>query len=97
MESEQELGQKEMLERDRAIRREKRLANFRRKFRCHICGKPCDGPRLLPVRGEAADTSELYEDWSAPGGLSQCAICRQWTCAEHLEHGICRRDAARLR
>ena len=86
------------------------LPAHQRRFRCHICHKPSEGPytvhtpRFRWVSREAEDTGyhnaveyETQVDLNRPTGLALCSRCHSWTCDVHLYKGICQRCAFRLK
>ena len=86
------------------------LAAHQRRFRCHVCHKPSDGPRTFStvrlawisraVDGEGPHKGVEYVqhvDWECPTGLARCSRCHAWSCAEHLHLTICPTCAGRLR
>jgi hypothetical protein len=86
------------------------LAAHQRRFRCHICHHPSDGPRTFStvrlgwIAARAYDAEphhgvayEEHVDWECPTGLTRCARCDAWSCAAHLYKGICPRCAGKLR
>ena len=86
------------------------LAAHQRRFRCHVCHKPSDGPRTFsavrlawisrPAEDEGPHKGVEYEqhvEWECPTGLARCTRCHAWSCAEHLYMSICASCAGRLR
>lgn len=81
-----------------------RLMSHRRYFRCHIpgCSRCSHGPARYPQGlyqpdgiSLTAQTDEVL-DWRTPTRLDRCITCRQWTCFDHLDQGLCvqcRQDA----
>ncbi len=85
------------------------LAAHRRRFRCHICHRPSDGPRTFstvrlawisrPADDEGPHNGVQYEqhvDWECPTGLGRCTRCNAWSCSDHLHMAICPTCAGRL-
>ncbi len=90
--------------------KDRTLAAHQRRFRCHVCHKPSDGPRTFStVRlawiSRTADDEGPHKgvqyvqhvDWECPTGLERCRRCHAWSCAEHLHMTICQPCAGRLR
>ena len=87
------------------------LQAHQRRFRCHICHRPSDGPHTAhvprfrwvspdPAEGPDYQNAVEYETqvtWDQPTGLARCARCHSWTCHVHLYKGICQTCAMRLR
>ncbi len=86
------------------------LAAHQRRFRCHVCRKPSDGPqtyhtlklawvsrRKLDDTGAGEGVEHVqHVNWNVPTGLSRCSRCHAWTCAEHLYKGVCQTCAYKL-
>jgi hypothetical protein len=70
---------------------ERLMERHRRRFRCHICRKPSEGPRL-----RYDSIGPVSTVWDAPTGLSKCSRCEKWTCPDHLHRGYCKRCAYRI-
>jgi hypothetical protein len=92
----------------RAREAERHLQQHKRRYKCHICGKPSDGPsHILKIRNPVSgDYEEVdypfglhqqieYDDWYKPAGLQRCSICCRWACfeREHIYRGICEKCA----
>ncbi len=87
------------------------LQAHQRRFRCHVCHKPSDGPytahapRFRWISGRTAEDTgyhnaveyETQVNWDQPTGLARCSRCHGWTCDVHLYKGICQRCALRLK
>ena len=87
------------------------LEAHQRRFRCHICHKPSDGPYRSHVPHFTWTSSRVEEDagyhnaveyethvdWERPTGLARCRKCHCWTCDAHLYKGICQECAMKLR
>jgi hypothetical protein len=97
---EQELIRRRELEEERIfLEKKKKLGD---KFRCHICGRRAEKPRIVRHYAGDGDWDE-YEDWNEPGDLSKCEICGKWACSSlsegrelHMYDGICKIDAEKL-
>ncbi len=86
------------------------LAVHQRRFRCHICRKPSDGPQTYDMVQFAWVATRKIEDdsyrqgieymqhvnWDYPTGLSKCSKCHAWTCVEHVYKGMCQTCADKL-
>lgn len=86
------------------------LAAHQRRFRCHVCRKPSDGPQRYSMVQFAWVTTRKIEDdsyrqgveymqyvnWDYPTGLIKCSKCQAWTCVEHLYKGMCQTCADKL-
>lgn len=84
---------------------ERKLEKHQRRFQCHVCGKPSDGPvdKLVGERDEQRDdgsefrTYGIYEpDWGTPTGLVRCTRCNKLTCDDDIYRGICKTCAERI-
>jgi hypothetical protein len=83
----EEARQKKQQSEQRARERERQLRRHQRKYKCHICGAPSDGPtRHRSIwMGEAGDRYVEYDSWADPAGLQQCSICGKWACCDGSE------------
>jgi hypothetical protein len=77
-----------------------RLQAHQLKFRCHICGRPSDGPRYDTLWNTdptpRCPAYIIYSSWDIPSGLKKCSICDRCACYDkpedlHISHGICKR------
>jgi len=100
-EEERQRRQKQRLEEDRARQEAEEarwerhaaieFANFQRKYKCHICGKPSEDMRTYDWVVEDGNMVRDDFDQPYPGDLAMCQNCRRWTCYAHLYEGVCRR------
>ena len=89
--------------REEAEEEEKKIqTEFFEKFKCGICGKdpePADETRLTYPPADIDDPTgsfEHYDDWTKPGNMSRCTICKNWFCSDHYYKGYCEKDAQKL-
>lgn len=75
-------------------REEKELAEWKRKYKCHICGQSTTGPKYAPMDTSYTDRGGHYPSRSGrahPGGLNQCQHCNKWACGDHWHQGKCQK------
>ena len=65
------------------------------KFRCCVCGRASSCPGTSTYFDDFHGHT-YYDNWSEPGDLERCKICKGWACHEHIHNGICKNDAKRL-
>jgi hypothetical protein len=76
----------------------KLLATHQRRFKCHICGRPSDGPaqtKIISVdqsRGDDDYRNVYGDDWDEPINLIRCSVCNNWSCDDDIAQGVCKRD-----
>ena len=82
-------------ERERRRRLEEygaKLAQHKRRFRCHVCGKESTGPKEY-FDGPGGRFSG--RNWNEPKNLVRCRRCSKWTCHDHIIDGVCTKHKRR--
>ena len=76
----------------------KKVESLGERFKCHVCNVPASEPFKVidtPATFSAMNqvqirAAETHNDWSKPGNLYKCSMCKKWTCYDCMQSGICR-------
>jgi hypothetical protein len=71
-----------------------------RRYKCHICCEPSEGPTYVEAYRYQDFSDEIarnryvdaHYEWDMPIGLRKCTICGKWCCEErHINKDVCER------
>jgi hypothetical protein len=99
---EQKYHEKRQAEEKRKADYDRKLVRLQKKFKCHVCNTPSQGPKVRTLYrteyrgyGEVGSNVEVESGmkifWNTPGDLNLCEHHQKWTCRACLHRGICKK------
>ena len=98
---EQRVHEEERKRKEEQRKLEEKIAEHKRRFICHVCGKSSSGPKPMQTitGGEYGIPMEVFTvgyHFDKPTELEKCSVCNKWTCSEHIYKNICINCAKKL-